>query len=270
MIKKFIKGAVDLFEEYYPESNHFFIQISRSEKFVEYKKLNYTNVTYSAFTRRKDINSILKFAKEKQVKNIFVHNLTPLKAAITSRIKKNTFAKTYWIFYGADLYGQLNALGKYDLLDSEEKPSKNQNDSFRSKLLFKYLFNSAPMKSYLYFIKQLDFFCFWNEYDYFLLKKHFKTSAIYKPFLYYGLIDRSHSIFDFNNCVDKVLINNSASANGNHATVLKKISELDGSDVLSEIITPLSYGNQEIKNSTLKYGYELFGVKFKPIKVFAY
>jgi dTDP-N-acetylfucosamine:lipid II N-acetylfucosaminyltransferase len=61
------------------------------------------------------------------------------------------------------------------------------------------------------------------------------------------------------------LVNNSASKNGNHATILNKIKIVDKDQTVSKIICPLSYGNPEIVNKTTKLGEILFEDKFNPL-----
>lgn len=262
----FANGAYDFFEEYYQGLNHFFIQISRREKMLEGKKNQKARFFYKVFTRKEDINFIIKYARNNGIKHILVHNLSPTKAALGNWLKKQLGAKTYWIFYGADLYGRLNALGKYNLYDEVDDKQKKEKSDLKSILAFWYLFMEYPNNAYNRFIKELDFFCFWNEYDYFLLKAHFNTAAVHKPFLYYQLIDLNHKGVVFEKKASKVLINHCASVNGNHKTILKKLEGLKDSAQIAEIIAPLSYGSEDIKLAVSEFGKSLFGNRFIPIK----
>jgi dTDP-N-acetylfucosamine:lipid II N-acetylfucosaminyltransferase len=127
------------------------------------------------------------------------------------------------------------------------------------------LYQQQPFGAYKKCIAQLDYFCFWNNYDYELLKKHFTTTATYKQFLYYNLIDRNYTNISFAKQQGKVLINHSASANGNHLTILQKLKQILPQDNEVNIITPLSYGSESIKNEVINTGTNLFGKNFTPI-----
>ncbi len=262
--EKFINGAYDLFEKYYPNKNIFIIRIPKDGK----PQTNYIQLKdrmmYLSISKRKDINFIINYAKSKKVKYLFIHYLDFTKASIAILLKKRISLKIYWVFYGSDLYGYLNSIGKYQLLDND---SSTKRMNFKGMLANLFLFGQLPNKSYNTFINQLDFFCFWNEYDFLLLKNHFETSAKHKNFIYFDLIDRKNS-FNNEKKVGKVLINHSASSNGNHKTILDKLKSIDNKRLLTEIIAPLSYGNKEVELSIVKYGELLFGERFKPLLTF--
>jgi dTDP-N-acetylfucosamine:lipid II N-acetylfucosaminyltransferase len=259
---KFAADAYDYFEEYFPGLNHFFMQISRHEKMPDKKKIASDRFFNKAFTDRTDIHFIKQYALKNEIKHILVHNLTPTKAAVANQINKHTGAKTYWIFYGADLYSRLNVMGKYVLLDEETHDQPKIKLGLKSRLAFWYLFRQHPISAFNKFISELNYFCFWNEYDFLLLKKHFNTRAEHKPFLYFRLIDRNYLDIIYKKDTAKVLVNHSASANGNHRTVLEKLKELKNSDNIREIIAPLSYGSEGIKLAVSEFGNKLFGERF--------
>lgn len=261
---KFLNGAIELFEKYYPGQNHFFVQIGRNKKAPDKNSFTSDKIFYKAFTRKNDIKFILAYAGAHKITNVLIHNLTTTKAALGNLLKRKLQVYTYWIFYGADLYGRLYEMGKYELIDAENT-AKKSSISFRKKLAFWYLYFQNPIESYNSFITKLDYFCFWNEYDYLLLKKNFITNAIHKQFLYYNLIDRNYSNTNYQKHLNKVLVNHSASPNGNHITVLKKIKELLTKNEAIEIITPLSYGSEKIKNDVNRLGVDLFKSNFVAI-----
>lgn len=265
---KFASKAYDLFEEYYSGLNHFFIQVSRHQKITQDEKMDKERFFSIAFTNKQDINYIIQYAIKNKIKHILVHNLTPTKAALANLIKKKSGAKTYWIFYGSDLYGYLSMNGKYKLYDNPAMNKKKEKKRLRAQLAFFYLFGDSPNNAYKKFINRLEYFCFWNEYDYTLLKQNFKTNAVHKQFLYYGVIDRDYINVTYAKNIGTILINHSASANGNHTTVLEKLSKLTGSENINQVIAPLSYGSEQIKSSVSEYGKRLFDKKFISLKQF--
>ncbi len=258
---KFVNGAYDLFEEYYTGLNHFFVQIERGQK----KKSTKERFFFKAFTTRADRDFIKQYAVENKIQHIMVHNLSPAKAALVNDLNRYLHAKTYWIFYGSDLYGYLSARGKYNLHDEVSGSYQFNIASLKYWCLFLLAFRTPPWKAFRKFIQHLNFFCFWNEYDFALLKKHLTTTAEFKFFLYYHLIARSDLLLQPQKENGLILVNHSASFNGNHFTVLKKLKSFENFDVLKKIIVPLSYGSGVVKENLLSKGAEMFGNKFTPV-----
>ena len=91
------------------------------------------------------------------------------------------------------------------------------------------------------FCLKLNYFCFWNYYDYEILCNNIKTNAKFKLFYYVNTLKNPNDkLFDSEIKSNNILVNNSASFTGNHLTVLNKLSKL-GIDN-TKIILPLSYG----------------------------
>lgn len=262
---KFLLGAYNLFEEYYPGQNHFFLQVSRNDDFETKNLTASPRFFYTPFTTLSGKKKIFDYAQKYGIKHVLVHNLTTTKAAIANHLKNLLSVKTYWIFYGADLYRPLNEMGKYQLLDGTNKKKDKLNLDLKRNLSFFFVFRKFPNYSFKHFIKQLDFFCFWNHYDFLLMKDHFSTQAQHKSFAYYHLLNRRVSNVIHKKTIGKILINHSASFNGNHKTIFEKLASLDGGESIKEIITPLSYGDNTVKTEVSSMGEMLFREKYKPL-----
>lgn len=262
--EKFINGAIQQFEKHDPNQNIFIVNsVSPKLKYVEVRK----EVSLLRLSDAKDIKKLNNIIETYTVNKVFVHALSPLKAAVSNALKKKYGLKTYWIFYGADLYNLLEKDFGYTLYDFEFKKNASLRNSLAATASFlKFCFykRSTPRNSIMEFIKNLDYFCFWNNYDFELLKKYYPTKAAYLNFAYYDAIDRDLKDIRIKHR-GTILINNSASRYGNHATILNKIKGVEGHEDLSKIISPLSYGNTKISKSTVALGTQLFGNKFNPL-----
>lgn len=268
--EKFINGSINTFERFYPGKNIFIVQKSNSKNWKP-RYVSGNDVKFLSLTNRKDVNAISDIVAKTGVTSIFVHYLTDAKAAILNSIRhKNKSIKTYWIFQGADLYGVLHKRFNYELIDNTSKPVKSINQriaSIISRIKFLAFYRAFPFASYKKFIKELDYFCFWNPYDFKLLKHHFDTDAEFKYFGYNASL--AENLLPNTTVNDKVniIVNNSASQNGNHRTVLDKL-HLIGSNAFNKVVVPLSYGDSGVKKDVLEYGRTLFGDKFCPLTEF--
>jgi hypothetical protein len=262
--EKFINGSIDLFEKHDPKQNIFVVNSAS-------KQLNYVllrkEVVVLRLSNLKDASRLNKIVKDNSVNKVFVHLLSPLKATLSNNLRKKHGVKLYWIFYGADLYSLLAKEFGYQLHDIEFKNNSSVATLFKSKanlVKFYIRYKETSKNSILDFIKNLDYFCFWNNYDFELLKKYYVTNAVLLNFIYFNALDRSEKELKVKN-EGSILVNNSASKNGNHATILNKIKIVDKDQTVSKIICPLSYGNPEIVNKTTKLGEILFEDKFNPL-----
>jgi dTDP-N-acetylfucosamine:lipid II N-acetylfucosaminyltransferase len=260
-----VNGAYELFERYYPEQNIFIVQVSRNAQ-KSTQVLPRANVYFIPFTTKAGIRKIDSIAQQHSVKCVLVHYLTPSKAAVALRLTRIFKVKLYWIFFGADLYGWLHNHNKYQLLDDSHSPSINIKSivsNLTKKLHFFLLYKEMPDKAYERFIAGLHYFCFWNNYDYDLLLKHFTTKASFRYFLYFGLIDLRHLEIKPKES-QRIMVNHSASLNGNHLTVLKSLKEINLIGDF-EILTPLSYGDKGVRKEVVEFGRHTFDKKFTPL-----
>lgn len=233
--EKFINGSVESFESYYPAQNYFIVNNSLENcKFVT-PKANVFFMPFDSFQWLERIREILSV--DLQSVNILVHYLTKL-SALRAMELRNMFANSrlYWIFYGADLYDYLSLRYNYQLFDYKKSGIKEKIVKELRIILnrFRYIED---------FCAKLDYFCFWNPYDYQFLCRYLKTKAIFRNF-YYVMNSHQNSVSLDKQCMgNKILINHSGSWTGNHLTILKALQNMDLSN--KTIVLPLSYGPQK-------------------------
>ena len=264
--EKFINGAIELFENYSPNSNIFIIEIPNVKYKVKYVRGS-NNTIFMSLSDKSSIKKIQDFARKYGIQRVYIHNLTQIRAAIALTLYKKFSIKLYWIFYGADLYTILSKKKEYDLYDYYIDSNKTflyklKKEIFNIKLFCN--FGLSYTNSLKDFFLKLDYFCFWNHHDYHLFRKHFQTSAKYKYFIYYNVLNLSE-VQHVKKEPLSILINHSASVTGNHLTVIKKLISLKGARTLKRVVTPLNYGNKSVVNAVKNLGEFSFGNKYYPI-----
>ncbi|MCR9289856.1 MAG: TDP-N-acetylfucosamine:lipid II N-acetylfucosaminyltransferase [Bacteroidetes bacterium] len=261
--QKFINQSFERFEKYYPNQNIFFVQVGRDFKGgFKYVQPN-NHIVPLCLTKKGAIDKILKYCEDGEC-NLFIHYLRSVKAYIALEICKRINCKTHWIFYGADLYSILQKKGAYTLNDYGVKKTPIKK---KLRLFFlQFLMGSTEGKPIETFIKKLDYFCFWNHFDYLLLKKHFPTEAKFKLFRYFAASINKLDSFSTNTNNNVILVNHSASVNGNHLTILSKLKKIDIGKRIKKVYVPLSYGSEKVINPTIEYGTANLAYAFVPIR----
>ena len=264
--EKFINSSFEIFERFYPNKNLFVVDTNETDK----KYVNQRdNVIFLPFSQLDWLKIIGKYLIDKTCNvNVIVHYLTENSAIRALELKKKGFVNNlYWIFYGADLYNYLEIKGKYHLYDYNVKGRDCFIHKYVKLLLGRYNYVDA-------FCSQLNYFCFWNYYDYEILCDNIKTNAKFKLFYYVNTLKKPNDkLFDSGSDFSNILVNNSASYTGNHLTVLNKLSKLGVNN--SRIILPLSYGpsphitliEKEIEKLFLKEDYFLLK-EYLPINTY--
>ncbi|AQX12435.1 hypothetical protein BAX94_02200 [Elizabethkingia meningoseptica] len=253
--EKFSEGAIIQFEDYYPNQNIYIVNtIANSKKFVSSDFSD--NIIYVDIFSKKGIDLILEIANKNKIVNVFIHYLTPAKALITELLKQIRGVKSYWIFYGGDLYWSLYYDYNYDLFDKDSiiKVNRSSIRPIIKKILYDFwslfFFKKRLSSSLNRFLKNTDYFCFWNYYDYKLLKDYYNTKAIFKDFIYINAIVKK----ELHNSSNKkyIMVNNSASVFGNHITILAKINKIDIKKEL-DIFIPLNYGEKDVIEGVIDF-----------------
>lgn len=264
--QKFINQSVFDFENHFQNQNIFILNS------ISQKEINYVNshkkVFYFDYSGKGIIDFIHQKTQGKKRINIFVHYLRPEKACLLNKLRLSLKFSTYWIFYGIDLYKPLYMKGVYQLYDDQTVKEKivfffkNTFARFYSDLIY-----DKKKSLIVKFISELDFFCFWNPYDYELLKKNFKTKAIRKDFFY--------NVFSFGDLKIKresaevnCLINHSATATGNHLTLLHRLNSPEIKSHIKNLVVPLSYGDTKKINTIDEYCKKQFPTQYLPMLQF--
>lgn len=262
--EKFITKSVERFELYYPGKNIFFVcQNKKQLKHVEKSP----NVIPISLLKRKDFQLVLSYCSSKT--RILVHFLNPLKAWFVLKLKKRHPIIIYWLFYGADLYQLLKNRNIYDysLPSKKQAINKTLREGYQSFYLRLIVRNRKLNRVMEQFIYKADYFCFWNPYDYELLKTYYPSSSIlFKYFGYYSLPVSKLQHLSFKKENLSILINHSASRTGNHNTIFKQLASIDKFKEIKKIVVPLSYGSREVVDSAEILGKKYFSDCFYPIK----
>ncbi|TDN82186.1 4-alpha-L-fucosyltransferase (glycosyl transferase family 56) [Salegentibacter sp. 24] len=267
--EKFIAHSIKIFEQKFPKKNLFLVDgdekslkhLGQSDKIRFFKFNNHEII----------LDLIIKSSNDKKVVNIFTHFLNYRKASLVNQIKNTLTFNSYWIFYGADIYNRLYLKGRYELYDYNKNISpfylKLKRKLRKSYYYFNYWKEELAIKI---FINDLDFFCFWNIYDFEIVKEHYETNAEFKEFIYDSFsideLEYPRGISSLKgskkvNC----LVNHSGSLSGNHLTLLKKLNEDQIKNLINRLIVPLNYGNDKIIKMTDEFCRMNFKKEYSPI-----
>ena len=258
---KFTDGAIEQFEKYYPGQNIYVVLLNDGNKL----KFTTANSLLSIYQiRSTDLKkNIQDTIRSHGVKNLFIHYLDNFKAGISDKILSLFSLKFYWVFYGGDLYSYLQQYCGYQILD---EPSKISKPSLLHCLKYVLWFGSTPKQIMLKALRRVDYFCFWNEYDFELYQSHFKSHAMFKPFIYYNALGNPDV-----QAAEKeniILVNHSASPSGNHGHILRLLSELRFKRTGYQLLLPLSYGDQQYADKIVAESVTLFGDKVDVLRDF--
>jgi dTDP-N-acetylfucosamine:lipid II N-acetylfucosaminyltransferase len=258
---KFFYPAYRSFEENYGDSNIYLCLVSKRDKRVN----SYSgNIYYCNILNKKCSIEIKNIIVRNDLKRAFIHYANDLKVSFVSAYLVDKKIKLFWIFFGADLYSRLNKGS--GLFNKKVFPNIFIIPETISRIVLRFrififhivYLNRINTNTFRNFCKRVDFFCFWNEYDYQIFLDNFKTSAKLKYFLYYRLLPKQ---LETNlELKSKVLVNHSASRSGNHIAVFEKLKRI-GFD--GEIICPISYGNLGMSKIIKQRGSALFGHNFR-------
>lgn len=262
---KFTDGAVEQFEHHYPGQNTYVIFLFDRGGLKFTTAQQYVQVFH---IRESTIKQQLEqLVVQHQVTNLFIHYLDPYKAATALRLTAKFSLKFYWIFYGADLYDYLQRRSNYKILDDDRWLKKS--DVFSSLVRkAKYLlwFGMTSDRALRKAFHRVDMFCFWNEYDYQLFQEHFKSNAIFKPFIYYHALGSEAS--EESSKEEVIMINHSASFSGNHAYALRLLHDIGADLSAYDLLLPLSYGDPPYADYVEEEARQLLGVNVVPLRQF--
>ena len=237
---KFSKGQIELFEKHHPDQSLYLI--TRGDDTLG---LDYYNVMLWDGLSKQSLQTIVERC-EGNIENVFVYNATDIHCVIALYMKRHFQCRVYWMFFGSDLYDNLYYRYNFPLIDNERKTAKKYiTDKLK-------LFKHWPL--FKRFAAKVDYFCFWNVYDYELLAKYVNTPAKFK-FYTHGLgLTLDHDFTDYKtyNTECLVQINHSASWDGNHLTLLKRLAEIDP-ERKAKLLLPLSYGSKSVVNDVERF-----------------
>lgn len=265
--EKFINKAVERFEKEYPNQNVFIIDSSKENNFKHVAQNE--RILRLSFVDPNIIQHIKEICTGYEDINLFVHCLNIGKARIWRNLKKELVIETYWIFYGIDLYRQLYKNNKYELYDENLELSyyQSQKKALLRRTYIK-IFKFREERILDQFIKEVDYFCFWNHYDYSLLRKNYPTKAEYREFRYGAFNDFSINFKGYKTKSNTIMVNHSGSLTGNHFSILNKLDSIKIKSSFSKLIVPLNYGSEEKISKINNYCLERFPEHYNPILEF--
>lgn len=251
--EKFVSGAVLQFEQYYPQRNIYIVNAFSEIDYTlppEIKKCIY----FFNFEKAACVINIKELARRNEVYNIFIHYLDYLKAGIVLRLKKEIKCRIYWIFYGSDLYSQI--INQFNFFDYPPLAAQRGQHIFEKKIHgLKYFLRHRMTGSQAVrrVIEKMDYFCFWNPDEFTQLKTYYHTKAEFRPFIYTSALNYDEETEAVSKSRNIILVNHSASKWANHFTLLEKIGLLPEYNLIDEIILPLNYGQDSIKQKVINY-----------------
>lgn len=242
---KFTNGAIEQFEKFYPNQNEYIVLLYSSTKLI------FTNpnekITILHIRNKKNLQLISSIISNKKLSRVFVHFLDPYKASLTLKILKDFPLTFYWIFYGADLYDYLIRYKNYQIFDDKTLGRSSSIADFIKNLKYLFWFGWTTKRAMEKAFERLNYFCFWNEYDYSLFQSKTKNTAKFKDFIYYGALGSPETTGPKKK--NLLMINHSASPSGNHSYIFDKLKEIDFLKAGYEVLVPLSYGNKEFASN---------------------
>ena len=236
--EKFTIPFIKFINKNFNINEHLFIIYGSNIAYNEDEVKKYTNIIYVNKKNKRNFKYLIKYIY--RADKIIIHGLLSNKLSLILFFQPWIFRRSYWVIWGGDLY-------EYKL---KVKYSKfNINEKIRSII-----------------IKNVNGLITQVEGDYKLAKKWYGAKGkYYYSFVYpsnlYKNIDLSKNKKEDNYIY--IQVGNSASYTNNHIEIFNKLIKYKSSNI--KIICPLSYGENEYRESIIKYGEDIFGDKFIPI-----
>ena len=229
--EKVIKGMVWSFSEIFSKK---FIMLGKNNGFYDSKIL--------FFDKKREVFKLIK--EINKAEKIFIHSLFSSHLVLLLFLQPWLQKKSYWVLWGGDLY-------YYKF--------RNKNLKFDSYELTR----ERLIKDFGHIVALIP-----GDYD--LAKKWYKTRAQYHYAFYPNPVDYKYLDKIKNNKkeTDRIVfqVGNSADPRNKHIEILNKLSRFKEKNI--EIITPLSYGDQEWAKKVYEVGKKLYGAKYKPLLEF--
>ena len=232
------QDSFKVFERYYPNQN---IMIATPPRSGDVAKINLPGQAFRwlDYGDSHTYPEILALCEDKKVDRILLHSVFKRNINLAAYLKSHLKCRVYWLFWGFELY---NALGEdlgVPFVDEKFNPFKIRTYYYpnRFKHYLRHLRYGITCSDILKRAKGVvDYFCFWNEYDYRLYVKYFGDEIKYK---YFGYVCRNRDskeeqTFDFPEKSRVILLNHQASVTGNHFTLMKKVKELDYFNIINK------------------------------------
>lgn len=255
--EKFIDFAFNEFEKVISGNKFLVITDSDSGDFKYIKSKNIEKVSAEKIKSKAFISSLQDY------EFVVLHYLDKLKTELVLSAPKGV--KFVWLGWGADFYHHITGSNQNLYLSKTKNlwQSKNKFTRIKNKVSKLILYK----KKYLKAVCKIDFFAPILPNEYGLLKKSIRCFvARYVPFSY-GSLDEL--LLGLNECKvmgGNILLGNSASYANNHIEAIDILAKLNLGHC--NVITPLSYGDEEYRDYIAEYGKTRLNDNFKPITDF--
>jgi hypothetical protein len=242
--EKFTKPFIDFIKQNFSIKNHLFLLVGgQKNKDFELDETSYIKVINN---KKEFFKYFIEFnIKMYKADKIIIHGFSQPYSIIYLFFNPWLLKKTYWIIWGADLYGYLN-----------------KNKKVGEKII-------DYMKNFC--IKRIPYIIAYADGDYQKAVKWYKSKAKFLKCLYYpyfAVEDYLADIqFDVNSEEAIIMVGNSASVSCEHIEVFRRLKKIVGIEKY-QILCPLSYGNKEYAKYVIEEGYKYFGKNFKPLVEF--
>jgi len=226
--EKFIEPFIQLVNENFPSSKHYFI-IIKNKKFHIKPRSNivFLKSNMSAFQK-----CLIYMKHLNQVDKIILHGLFDRDILLVLFFQPWLLKKCYWVMWGGDFYFP-------------------QKRSWIKKQI----------------IKRIGHFVTYIKGDYELARKWYGAKGErHECFMYPSNLYKKYDIKPNEHNTINIQLGNSADPTNNHIEVLEKLLKYKDEDI--KIFVPLSYGNEEYSKSVTLKGKEFFGDKFIPLMEF--
>lgn len=260
-----------MFDKYYPGKNIYLINKNPDDFKIIKDKVRFIGIPYH---KKEYFDKVWNICEKENVNTIVLHGMSSYQKKIVEFLLYRRKFKIYWIFWGYELYQNLAFKHGYKLIDEKFSILKPHTYLFPGRIT--YVIRKLLRKSYItdaleFLLPHIDYFCFWNKFDYDLLCKYYRTQIKFKYFNYGGIYNKDGQ-FKFLYPLEKekehepiIMINHQASQTGNHVTIMKHIHEIDSLNQFTKLL-PISYGSARLRAQIKAVGLKLFKDKFHPIE----
>lgn len=238
--EKFTKSFIDFVKENFDVNEHFFLLVGgENKKDFEIENNYYTKTLHN---KKEFLKYFLEFNKKMYISNkIIIHGFSQPYSVLYLFLNPWLLKKSYWIIWGADLYGFL--IPKI---------------TFKSKV-FEFLRRFC--------IKRIGNIIAYPDGDYERAVEWYNAKGKFHKCLYYpyfAVDDYLNHIDLGNKEEDIIMVGNSAADTNEHLEIFRILSEVKGIEKY-RILCPLSYGDENYAKKIIEKGYSFFGNNFNPL-----
>lgn len=246
-------------------------------RFIERAQEHFLSIAYvvfgaaSPFAFLKESSNLFtpsgwKSERDPEIEDVYIHFMTYQKIKWVQKHAPN--ARVHWIYFGSDLYELLSVFHGFNLYSKDDKMGgilshiRGKTTLDRIKRYSSLVIYHWHFKTFVK--KHLSTFRFWNEGDFQLFEKAYKTNARFEFFQYGAYLQSDIDFITQSLPTDSVkesldiLVNHSGTRSGNHLDLLRRLqSSITVSNLHLHAV--LSYGDKEHIEKVHTFGAAEFG-----------